>query len=108
MELVQRRAALWISGNFKTSTVGWGESSVGLLPLHLLLRRLVERGCFRAPLLAPSHPLRAVIGTALPGGVPAHPLGLRQGGVLVGGLRSLTGHVARVKSSSADSAEAAR
>ena len=98
MEQVQRRAALWISGNFRTSNLGWAESSVGLLPLHLLLRRLVERGCFQAPLLAPSHPLRAVIGTALPGGVPAHPLGLLQGGAFP---------AVPLKSSSVDSAEVA-
>ena len=80
MEQVQRRAALWISGNFWTSTVGWAESLVGLVHLHLLLHCLVKRGCFQAPLLAPSHPLQAVIGTALPGGAPAHVLGLLRGG----------------------------
>ena len=70
---------------------------VGLVPLHLLLCRLVKQGCFQAPLLAPSHPLRVVIGTTLPGGAPAHMLGLFGGGRLP---------AAPLRSSSVDSAEA--
>src|ERR1700742_98954 len=54
---MQRKAALWITGAFCTTPGGAAESIAGLPPIHLLLRRLVDRGYSRANTLMPSHPM---------------------------------------------------
>jgi Reverse transcriptase (RNA-dependent DNA polymerase)/Reverse transcriptase-like len=77
---VQSSAVRWITGCFRTSPVGGMESLAGLLPMHLLLRRLADRGVLCVPLLAPSHPLRTVLGGPSLGSFPAHRLGLGSGG----------------------------
>jgi Reverse transcriptase-like len=58
------------------------ESLAGLLPMHLLLRRLADRGALHVPLLAPSHLLRTILGASSLGSALAHRLGLgsREGG----------------------------
>jgi len=38
---IQRRAAIWILGAFKTSPTGAVESLAGLIPIHLQIRKLV-------------------------------------------------------------------
>ncbi|KAF8223285.1 hypothetical protein L208DRAFT_1518332, partial [Tricholoma matsutake] len=78
---VQSIAACWILGAFRTTPIGGLESIAGLLPLQLLLRRLVDRGVFRTPLLAPSHPLRAILGPNHVGTTHSHELGLWGGNV---------------------------
>jgi hypothetical protein len=50
--------------------------------MHLLLRRLSERGALRVALLADSHPLRTILGERSWGSALAHGLGLDPGGVL--------------------------
>lgn len=77
---VQRTAALWITGCFRTSPTGGVESLAGLLPMHLLLRRLVEQSCLRAATLSQSHPLCPLMGGSLRGMAPAHQLGLTPSG----------------------------
>jgi hypothetical protein len=79
---VQSMALRWISGCFRTTPIGGMEALVGLLPMHLLLRRLAEKGALRASLLAPSHPLRTILGAPLRGSAPAHALGLAPSGLL--------------------------
>ena len=79
---VQRVATLWITGCFCTSPTGGVESLVGLLPMHLLLRRLTERSCLRAGTFTQSHPLRSLLGAGLEGSGPAHPLALADSGPL--------------------------
>jgi hypothetical protein len=59
---MQRRAALWIIGAFRTSPMGGCEAIAGLIPIHLHIRRLVDRSSFRANTLAASHPLRTLLG----------------------------------------------
>jgi hypothetical protein len=63
---VQSSAACWITG--------WMESLAGLLPMHLLLHQLVDRGALHVPLLAPSHPLRTILGASSLGSALAHQL----------------------------------
>jgi hypothetical protein len=67
-------------GCFHTSPVGGMESLAGLLPMHLLLHRLADTGVLRVPLLAPSHPLRTILGSPSLGLSLAHWLGLGSGG----------------------------
>jgi hypothetical protein len=52
---IQSSAARWISGGFRTTPIGGMLALAGLLPMHLLLKRLADKGSLRASLLAPSH-----------------------------------------------------
>jgi hypothetical protein len=79
---IQSAAARWITGCFRTTPIGGLLALAGLLPMNILLKHLAEKGALRASLLAPSHPLRSILGESLRGTVPAHPLGLTSGGVL--------------------------
>ena len=42
---MQRKAALWILGAFRTSPTGGIEALAGLIPIHLHLKKLVKRSC---------------------------------------------------------------
>jgi len=48
---MQRKAALWILGAFRTSPTGGIEALAGLIPIHLHLKKLVKRSCLRAATL---------------------------------------------------------
>ena len=43
---MQRKAALWILGAFRTSPTGGIEALAGLIPIHLHLKKLVKRLLF--------------------------------------------------------------
>src|SRR5262249_30079906 len=58
---MQRKAALWITGAFRTSPSGGAEALAGLMPIHLHLSKLVERSSFRTTTLHPSHPLHSLL-----------------------------------------------
>jgi len=73
---MQRQAGIWITGSFRTSPTGGIESLAGLLPIHLLLKRLVDRSCLRVPTLSLSHPIRPLLTNFFLGSIPSHPLGL--------------------------------
>jgi hypothetical protein len=79
---MQRVAALWITGCFRTSPTGGVESLAGLLPMHLLLRQLAEKSCLCATTFSQSHPLRPLMGDGLRGMEQAHRLGLSRSGPL--------------------------
>jgi hypothetical protein len=82
MSQVQCTATRWITGNFCTAPGGSGECLGWLLPMHLLLQWQADRGALRIAQLAPSHPLRPILGEALGGCHQAHCLGLAPSGVL--------------------------
>jgi hypothetical protein len=82
MSQVQATAVWWITGTFRTTPGGGAESLGGLLPMHILLQRLADRGATCMSFLTNSHPLRAILGAPLVGTDPAHRLGLSSGGVL--------------------------
>jgi hypothetical protein len=67
MSQVQHTAARWICRNFHTTLGGGAECLSGLLPMHLTLHRLADRGATRMPMLAMSHPLRTILGEAMEG-----------------------------------------
>jgi hypothetical protein len=54
----------------------------GLLPMHLTLHCLADRGATCMPMLARSHPLRMILGEAMEGCHQAHPLALVNSGPL--------------------------
>jgi hypothetical protein len=82
MSQVQHTAARWICGNFRTTLGGGAECLRGLLPMHLTLCCLADRGPTRVPMLARSHPLRSILGEAMEGCHQAHPLALVNSGPL--------------------------
>jgi hypothetical protein len=59
---MQRQAALWIIGAFRTSPTGRCEAIAGFILIHLHIHRLVDRSSFRANTLAASYPLRTLLG----------------------------------------------
>ena len=69
---MQRKAALWITGAFKTTPVGGAEALAGLLPIPLLLRRLTDRSTWRVGTLASSHPLRGFLDERNSHAAPLH------------------------------------
>jgi hypothetical protein len=57
---MQRKAAIWILGAFKTSPGGAAESLAGLIPIHLQIRKLIHRNYARMHTLADSHVTRLI------------------------------------------------
>jgi len=58
---MQRRAALWIIGAFKTSPSFGMETITGLMPIYLHLCKLSGRSQLRAHLLPNNHILKSLI-----------------------------------------------
>jgi hypothetical protein len=52
---MQRRACLWITGVLKTSPMGAAETLAGVPPIHLHVKKLVERSHVRTRALQASH-----------------------------------------------------
>ncbi len=44
---MQRKAAIWVTGAFRTSPTGGVQAIAGLLPIHLHIRKLSWRASFR-------------------------------------------------------------
>src|SRR5882757_1379574 len=59
---MQRRAALWITGAFRTSPNVGVEAIAGLIPIHLHLRKLAQRSCTRMNSLHANHGLHSISG----------------------------------------------
>ncbi|CAA7267573.1 unnamed protein product [Cyclocybe aegerita] len=57
LKRMQRKAALWITGAFRTSPTGGLEALAGLIPVHLMLKKLATR--------AVHSPLRSMMGEGL-------------------------------------------
>ena len=67
---MQRKAALWITGAFRTSPTGGVEALAGLLPISHLLRRMADRAAARFVTLTKTHPLRALVTEEYHGDAP--------------------------------------
>ncbi|CAA7268140.1 unnamed protein product [Cyclocybe aegerita] len=65
LKRMQRKAALWITGAFRTSPTGGLEALAGLIPVHLMLKKLATRAVYRVATLADTHPLRSMMGKGL-------------------------------------------
>jgi len=58
---MQRKAALWITGAFRTSPTGGTEALAGLIPVYLHLRKLADRANLRIATLSDTHPIRSLL-----------------------------------------------
>lgn len=58
---MQRKAAVWITGAFRTSPSGGVEAIAGLPPIHIHLEKLGGRANYRLATLSDTHPLRALL-----------------------------------------------
>ncbi|KAJ3489628.1 hypothetical protein NLJ89_g11511 [Agrocybe chaxingu] len=70
---MQRKAALWITGAFRTSPTGALEALAGLIPVHLMLKKLAARAVYRVATLSDTHPLRSMLSSAYVKNVEPHP-----------------------------------
>src|ERR1700742_1742134 len=62
MRKMQRKAALWITGAFRTSPNRAVEALAGLQPIRLHLTKLASRSSLWLATLSASHPLRTLMG----------------------------------------------
>ncbi|CAA7269294.1 unnamed protein product [Cyclocybe aegerita] len=65
LKRMQQKAALWITGAFCTSPTGGLEALAGLIPVHLMLKKLAMCAVYRIATLSDSHPLRSMMGERL-------------------------------------------
>ena len=75
---MQRRAALWITGAFKTSPAGGVQAIAGLIPIHLHIRKLAWRAMYRTATLSDTHPTRSLLGLEYRKEAVEHPLALNR------------------------------
>ncbi|CAA7267561.1 unnamed protein product [Cyclocybe aegerita] len=65
LKWMQRKAALWITGAFRTSPTGGLEALAGLIPVHLMLKKLATHAVYHVATLSDTHPLRSMMGEGL-------------------------------------------
>ncbi|CAA7267604.1 unnamed protein product [Cyclocybe aegerita] len=65
LKRMQQKAALWIMGAFHTSPTGGLEVLAGLIPVHLMLKKLAACAVYRIATLSDTHPLRSMMGERL-------------------------------------------
>jgi len=70
---MQYKAALWILGAFRTSSTGGIEALVGLIPIHLHLKKLAKQSCLRAATLPSQHALLSLLSARNSKGAHPHP-----------------------------------
>ena len=73
---MQRKAALWILGAFRTSPTGGIVGLAGLIPIHLHLKKLAKRSCLRAATLPSQHALLSLLSARNSKGAHPHPQSL--------------------------------
>ncbi|CAA7267569.1 unnamed protein product [Cyclocybe aegerita] len=62
LKQMQQKAALWTTGAFRTSPTGGLEALAGLIPVHLMLKKLATCAVYRVATLSDTHPLRSMLG----------------------------------------------
>ncbi|CAA7270636.1 unnamed protein product [Cyclocybe aegerita] len=65
LKRMQRKAALWITGAFRTSPTGGLEALAGLIPIHLMLKKLATHAVYCVATLSDTHPLHSMMGERL-------------------------------------------
>ncbi|CAA7267356.1 unnamed protein product [Cyclocybe aegerita] len=65
LKRMQQQAALWITGAFRTSPTGGLEALAGLIPVHLMLKKLATCAVYCIATLSDTHPLRSMMGKRL-------------------------------------------
>ena len=61
LEQAQRRAAIWITGAFKTTPTGALNMMAGLIPVEHQINKYMQRAALRTRTLHSSHPVRAAL-----------------------------------------------
>ena len=84
---LQRRAAIWILGAFKTSPAYGIEAIIGLVPIYLYIQKLSSRSQLRGHTLLTNHIIRTLLDNSPNSSLPPHDLSLgmltkRQHGLL--------------------------
>jgi len=62
---MQRRAAIWILGTFRTSPTGGIKAIIGLIPIKFHLYKLASRSQLRSAALPKNHLIKTLIEDAL-------------------------------------------
>ncbi len=75
---MQRKAAIWVTGAFRTSPTGGVQAIAGLLPIHLHIRKLSWRASFRTATLSATHPARSLMGAEYRGAADTHDAAISQ------------------------------
>ncbi len=75
---MQRKAAIWVTGAFRTSPTGGVQAIAGLLPIHLHIRKLSWRASFRTATLSATHPARSLMGAEYRGAAVTHDAAISQ------------------------------
>ena len=73
---MQRKAALWILGAFRTSPTGEIKALAGLIPIHLHLKKLAKRSYLRTATLSSQHALLSRLSACNSKGAHPHPQSL--------------------------------
>jgi len=73
---MQRKAALWILGAFRTSPTGEIETLAGLIPIHLHLKKLAKQSCLRTATLSSQHTLLSFLSARNSKGAHPYPQSL--------------------------------
>ena len=63
---IQRRAAIWITGTFKTSPLEGIEAITGIMPIHFHLQKIVKRSLIRPFKLPDNHILKNLLNDSPP------------------------------------------
>ncbi|KAJ8075959.1 hypothetical protein PM082_021591 [Marasmius tenuissimus] len=73
---MQCKAAIWVTGAFRTSPTGGVEALAGLIPIHIHLRKLAIRADYRVATLLSTHPTRSLLRGAQVKDATPHPKSL--------------------------------
>ena len=73
---MQRKAALWILGAFRTSPTGEIKALAGLIPIHLHLKKLTKQSYLRTATLSSQHALLSRLSACNSKGAHPHPQSL--------------------------------
>ncbi|CAA7270141.1 unnamed protein product [Cyclocybe aegerita] len=65
LKQMQQKVALWITGAFRTSPTGGLEALAGLIPIHLVLKKLATHAVYHVATLSDTHLLRSMLGERL-------------------------------------------
>ncbi|CAA7264613.1 unnamed protein product [Cyclocybe aegerita] len=65
LKRMQQKTALWITGAFRTSPTGGLEALAGLIPVHLMLKKLATCAVYHVATLSDTHSLCSMMGEGL-------------------------------------------
>ncbi|KJA13003.1 hypothetical protein HYPSUDRAFT_209909 [Hypholoma sublateritium FD-334 SS-4] len=75
---MQRRAAIWITGAFKTSPTSGVQAIAGLMPIHLHIWKIAWQAHFQTAMLSDTHPMRSLLEPQYRKEAHKHPIALNR------------------------------